>query len=276
VLIDWFTVGAQALNFIILVWLLKRFLYGPILAAIDAREKSIAAAVAGAQATEASARGERDAYRRKQEEFAAEKKALWSHAVEEAKTRGARILDEARLAAEEMAAQRRESLRNEVREANHVLVERAREEVFAVARKALADLASADLEDKMAEVFIGRLGEMDAQAKSLLSESLRRPGPPPLVRSAFPLAPRQQEAISEAVRGTFASSALIRFESAPDQVAGIELSVQGRKIAWSISDYLSTLENLVAVLDERNPIPKEGRRIDPVLQSQGAPDGKRT
>ena len=41
-LIDWFTVGAQALNFLILVWLLKRFLYKPILDAIDAREKRIA------------------------------------------------------------------------------------------------------------------------------------------------------------------------------------------------------------------------------------------
>ena len=26
-LIDWFTVGAQALNFLILVWLMKRYLY---------------------------------------------------------------------------------------------------------------------------------------------------------------------------------------------------------------------------------------------------------
>jgi len=39
-LIDWFTVGAQALNFLILVWLLKRFLYKPILDAIDARDGS--------------------------------------------------------------------------------------------------------------------------------------------------------------------------------------------------------------------------------------------
>ena len=37
-LIDWFTVGAQALNFLILVWLMKRFLYQPILHAIDERE----------------------------------------------------------------------------------------------------------------------------------------------------------------------------------------------------------------------------------------------
>ena len=41
-LIDWFTVAAQALNFLILVWLMKRFLYKPILHAIDAREERIA------------------------------------------------------------------------------------------------------------------------------------------------------------------------------------------------------------------------------------------
>jgi len=42
-LIDWFTVGAQIVNFLILVWLLQHFLYKPILNAIDAREKRIAA-----------------------------------------------------------------------------------------------------------------------------------------------------------------------------------------------------------------------------------------
>ena len=42
-LINWFTVVAQAINFLILVWLLKRFLYKPILHAIDEREKGIAA-----------------------------------------------------------------------------------------------------------------------------------------------------------------------------------------------------------------------------------------
>jgi F-type H+-transporting ATPase subunit b len=40
-LIDWFTVAAQAINFLILVWLLKRFLYKPVLNAVDAREKAM-------------------------------------------------------------------------------------------------------------------------------------------------------------------------------------------------------------------------------------------
>ena len=47
-LIDWFTVGAQVLNFLILIWLLKRFLYKPILHAIDEREERIATELANA------------------------------------------------------------------------------------------------------------------------------------------------------------------------------------------------------------------------------------
>ncbi len=59
-LIDWFTVVAQALNFLILVWLLKRFLYKPILDALDAREKRIAGKLADADAKQLEAIMERD------------------------------------------------------------------------------------------------------------------------------------------------------------------------------------------------------------------------
>ena len=54
-LINWFTVLAQAINFLILVWLLKRFLYKPILHAIDEREKGIATQLADVEAKKAVA-----------------------------------------------------------------------------------------------------------------------------------------------------------------------------------------------------------------------------
>ena len=49
-LIDWFTFIAQVVNFLILMLLLKRFLYRPILSAIDAREQRIVAQIADADA----------------------------------------------------------------------------------------------------------------------------------------------------------------------------------------------------------------------------------
>ena len=64
-LLDWFTVGAQTLNFLVLVWLMKRVLYKPILDAIDAREKRIALALADAAAKKAEAQKERDEFQKK-------------------------------------------------------------------------------------------------------------------------------------------------------------------------------------------------------------------
>ena len=59
-LIDWFTVGAQVLNFLILVWLLKRFLYKPVLAAVDGREQRIQLATKAAAAKQLEAQAQLD------------------------------------------------------------------------------------------------------------------------------------------------------------------------------------------------------------------------
>ena len=68
-LIDWFTVIAQVVNFLILVWLMKRYLYQPILKALDAREQRIAAELADADAKRAEALAEREEFKRKNDEF---------------------------------------------------------------------------------------------------------------------------------------------------------------------------------------------------------------
>jgi F-type H+-transporting ATPase subunit b len=108
-LIDWFTVGAQALNFLILVWLLKHFLYKPVLNAIDAREKRIAGELADADAKKAEAQKERDEFNHKNEVFDQQRAALLSQAVDEVKTERQRLLDEARKAADVQSAKRQES-----------------------------------------------------------------------------------------------------------------------------------------------------------------------
>ena len=77
-LIDWFTVGAQALNFLILVWLMKRYLYKPIRHAIDEREKRIAAELANADAKKAEAQKEHDEFQHKNAEFDQQRAALLS------------------------------------------------------------------------------------------------------------------------------------------------------------------------------------------------------
>jgi F-type H+-transporting ATPase subunit b len=114
--------------------------------------------------------------------------------------------------------------------------------VFAIARKALTDLATTSLEERLGEVFTRHLRELDGKAKVGLGEALKTASDPALVRSAFDLPPEQRSAIQNALNETFSAEIRVRFETAPDLVSGIELTANGQKVGWSIADYLTSLE----------------------------------
>lgn len=262
-LIDWFTVGAQVLNFLILVWLMKRFLYKPILNAIDEREKRIAKELADADATQTEATKERDEFLRKNEEFEQQRAKLLDKATDEAKFERERLLGEARQAADAMSAKRQESLANEARNQNQAIARRVQDEVFAIARKALTDLATTDLEERMAEIFTRRLRELNGEPKHLFAEALKTATEPALIRSAFDLPTDQRAAIQTSLNETFSAEVPIRFETAPDLVSGIELSANGQKVAWSISGYLSSLEKGIGeMLDVKVQPPPQGHPLE--------------
>ncbi len=247
-LIDWFTVGAQALNFLILVWLMKRFLYQPILNALDGREKRIAAELADADAKKAEAQKERDEFQRKNEEFDRQRATLLSKATDEANAERQRLLGEARKAADAMSAKRAETLKTDAQNLNQAIRRRTQDEVFAIARKTLTDLAAASLEERMSEVFTRRLREMNGEAKAGLAAAFKTASDPATVRSAFDLPEEQRATIQTALNETFSANIPIRFETAPDIIGGIELSANGQKVAWSVADYLASLEKGVGEL----------------------------
>jgi len=241
-LIDWFTVSAQVVNFLILVWLLKRFLYKPILHAIDAREKRIAKELADADMKKAEAEKEREEFQKKNEEFDQQRDELLSKAKDEVKAKRQRLLDEAGQAADALRAKRQDALKREQQSLNDEITRRTRQEVFAIARKTLTDLAGTSLEERMSEVFTRRLRELSHEAKEGLAKALKTSSDPVLVRSAFELPSEQRAALQHALNETFSAEIQVRFETAPDLISGIELTANGRKVAWSIADYLASLE----------------------------------
>ena len=241
-LIDWFTVGAQALNFLALVWLLKRFLYRPILNAIDAREKRVTAELAGADADKAAAKTDREMFQQKSDAFDRDRAALMTKATDDANAERHRLLDEAGKAADAAAAQRRDAMRTDADHLRQAIGRRAQNEVFAIAHKVLADLADTTLEERMADVFVRRLRQMDGEAKGHMGDAIKASADPAVVRTAFDLPADGCATVQQGINETFAADVRLRFEAAPDLVGGIELSAGGQKLAWSIADYLTTLQ----------------------------------
>lgn len=246
--IDWFTVIAQILNFAILVWLMKRFLYRPILDALDAREQRIAAELATAEAQSAAAQKERAEFHQKNNEFEQLRTKLVNQATEQATAERERLLEQAREAANELSAKRQESLRNEARNLNRMISQLTQQEVFAIAKKVLSDLATTSVEESIVEMFIRRLLELESKEKQTLAAAIAGSAEPAIVRTAFQLQDQQRDAIRDALTTALATKVSLQFETSETLVSGIELTTNGQKVSWSIAEYLTALENGVDTL----------------------------
>lgn len=215
-LIDWFTVIAQVVNFLILVWLMKRFLYAPILKAIDAREKRIATALADADAKKSEAQRERDEFKRKNEETDRQRESLLSQAAVEIKAEKQRLFEDARKEAEDFRARQQDALINDCNNLKEGIVRRTREEVFAIARKALGDLATESLEERMVDAFIRHCRALSDGEKNELQSAFKAAAGPVIVRSAFPLPVEQRNAIERATSELFSCICPFHYEILPD------------------------------------------------------------
>lgn len=261
-LIDWFTVIAQIVNFLILVWLLKRFFYQPILKALDTREKRIAEELADAGAKKAEAKKERDEFEQKNDDFDQRRAALLSKASDEAQAERQRLIAVARKETDDLCAKRGEELKREYQSLSEALTRRIGTEVVAIARKVLSDLANTTLEAHMADAFIKRIRELSPEEKARLASAIKMPvstspatdAATPvetariLVRSAFDLPAAQQNAIEIAIKEILGTEIPVWFEISPDLVGGIELVMRGYKMAWSIASYLASLEKEIGRL----------------------------
>ncbi|HTJ55675.1 MAG TPA: F0F1 ATP synthase subunit B, partial [Nitrosospira sp.] len=254
-LIDWFTVIAQIINFLILVWLLKRVLYQPILNALDARERRIAAALADADARKSEAEDERRAFQQKNDELDQQRAELLRQALDEARGERERLVSTAHQDALELRAKQEKALRLEYHNLDQAIARQTSAEVFAIVRKVLADMANIPLEAQMMESFIKRLRELSGEEKAQLvlavrEHVLRSPAtaanetlvPGVVVRSMFELSSAQQNMIKAALGDILdkevspgIQEVQIRFATRPDLISGVELIMNGYKLAWNVA-----------------------------------------
>ncbi len=239
--IDWLTVVAQLANFLLLVWLLKRFLYRPILAGIDAREAEIAQRMAAADTARAEAQAAEQRYRQlyrqtrsaQQDEVAA---AL--HATEHERQQ---LLDEARAQREREKNDWQRHLAHERQEFTERLQRAGASTLLELTRKALLDLADEDLEAAIARQLATRhvaaRGNELGAAAGLVREAV--------VRTHHPLDAAAQEQLAAAL-GRAMGGARPRFVVDDKQSPGVIIEAGGARLEWTIDSYLDEFDAALA------------------------------
>ena len=243
--VNWFTVIAQVINFLILVWLLKKFLYKPILNAVNQREKKIKDQLKDAEDKKANAQKEKDDFKKKNEDFDQQKKSLIDKAVADANTEKQKLIEEAKSEANTLRINLENSTKEKQENDNIAIAEKTQKLVFAITRKALADIATISLEEQSANTFTKNLKELKEDEKKQFNDAFKSNSNAILVKSAFELPEKQKAEIHDAINIILSADAQLQFKTAPEIISGIELSTNGYKLSWSFSEYLSSLEKSI-------------------------------
>jgi F-type H+-transporting ATPase subunit b len=242
--IDWLTVAAQIINFLILVWLLKRFLYQPVLSVMAEREEGIAARIEQAGEQKSQAEEEKRAYREKIEELEQAREERLGDARSRAAREHARLLEEARHEIDKQRKNWREDLHREEEELRRTLRHELAESATAIAQQALADLADVRLEEQLVASFLRRVKALPEEERRRIVED----SPRLRLTSAFDLDQQARDKLRAGLGDVFDTSVKLEITRDPKLICGIELVGSNQKVGWSVRDYLAEFEERIQAL----------------------------
>ncbi len=237
--IDWVTVAAQLVNFLVLVWLLERLLYRPVTRSLEARAEAVRARLDAAETARAEAEREAGRLAERRAAFEADREDRRREMLGEIEDERARLAEEARAA---VAEERRDWERRDEEERAAFLARlrlRAAEAMARLSRRALDDLADETLERRMAAVFLRRVAGLDAEARADLAAAAQ--GGARLV-SAFPLPEETERELRAALAEALGEGTEIAVATDPDLGCGLRLEAGSRRLGWTVSGYLDALE----------------------------------
>jgi F-type H+-transporting ATPase subunit b len=216
--IDWWTLALQAINALVLIWLLQRFLFRPVAGIIEARQDAAARMLTEAEAARKSAEAERARARAEAEDQAAGRAEALKAAEAEAQSQRAALVAAARSEAERLtAAAKAEIERNREAEAAKAADQAARLAVDIAARlfrRLPPEAQIAGFIDGLAE-SLATLPD-DARAEIAPKDGALR------LRAPRTLTPEEEDACRTALSEALGREVEIAVEVDPEVIAGLE------------------------------------------------------
>jgi F-type H+-transporting ATPase subunit b len=250
-IIDLFTVIAQIINFLILVILLKKFLFNKIVGIIDEREEQIKEQIDSTEQQQKEAEEEIKKQRKIREKMEENWDDDLAQMKKELQAKREKMMEEARKAVNEEEKNWRNSIAKQ-RDAFLMELKRSScQQVCQISRKVLVDLANEKLENQLIDSFLQQLEDAkDNNGKKFQLSDLDL-NKVVEINTAFQLQEKEKEKITDKLKNLLRDEIDISFKESKDLICGIELRAKGKKISWSIESYLNSLEkNLQKLFEE--------------------------
>ncbi|GAB2694354.1 F0F1 ATP synthase subunit B family protein [Aliiglaciecola aliphaticivorans] len=249
--IDWFTLVAQTLNFLILLWLLKRFLYHPIIAGLNKRETKIAQILNDANSKNEKAKALQSEYQVKLSQIEDQRREIINKAHQEAKVKSQELLNMVQQQGAEILETRLHGIEQEIQALQHQIVQRSMQEVFATSQRVLHDLADTQLQTLMFNKLMGQLNSLNTEQHNEINRAVNSNTPQIYIHSSFELTSSQKDSLQQWFHRTYTKKVDAKdtlrelqftYKITPELICGIEVVFDGWKVPWSTQSYLDSMQ----------------------------------
>jgi F-type H+-transporting ATPase subunit b len=222
---DWTTFILEIINFLILIWILKRFLYQPVLDVIDRRRAGIEKTLADAQHVEAEANRVRQQNEQQLADWEEEKKSARAQLMAEL----AAIRESKMVALEasisEETGRRRVLDERRRREFERMAEEKGITQGAEFSAKLFSRLASPELEAKLFRLLLEDLHQLRSEEKNAVMEAATEVGLKINVQSVFPLDKNKQDALSSALSEVAGRMLAVEYSINPELISGYQVDI---------------------------------------------------
>lgn len=222
--IDWSTFLLEIINFLILVWILKRFLYKPVLNVIARRQANVEKVLAGAETTQSKAQALQQQFQSRIQDWEQEREGAHAGLQEELRAERKRLmtalqsdLDQERSKAEVLQQRRLDEV---VRQSENLALGHA----CTFISRIFTRLATPEVEAKLVELALEDLGRITAERRRSLQVAWEQMREPVQVHSAYPLSSDQQARIVQALEGLLGEKPVCEFQQDPALMAGLRIA----------------------------------------------------
>lgn len=233
---DGTTFALEIINFLVLVWLLQRFLYKPVTTAIALRQAGIEKTLADARAIRSEAEALKHQYENRMAEWEREKAQAFQQLRQQMEAERTRLLAALQASLDEERNKLRAVEQRRTLEQRQRLGEEARSEGRRFVARLLARLASAELEERIRRLLLEDLPQLPDQELQALRNAPQVEGA--TISSAYPLGEAQRAELTEAVGRLAGRPVTCEFGQDADLVAGLRISMGPWMLRSSLLDEL--------------------------------------
>lgn len=242
--LSWSTFVLEIINFLILVWILKRFLYKPVLDVIGRRRAGIEKNLADAETLHNEAQELQQQYEQRMSRWEDERQQEHAQLQDDLEAERALRMEELQdlLAREREKAQVIEQ--RELAETRRIYEATALAHGARFASRLLEIAPRPELETRLLGFLLEQIDNLTSERLEALRHGIRKPAGDVVVSSAFPLADSERERLTKALQTTLAVEVSPRFEEDPELLAGVRISIGSWTLGANLRDELEGFAEL--------------------------------